>query len=136
MARRSAQDWESIVATALRRAADLFALEESPLADEAYIRDLGRERHPRKALMYGHAVRAALVAAATEGAADMDGRFRAFRVAYASGTPISAAAGQLGMTREHLTRHWRPTAVRLITAQLRATLGPAPIASVADPRAV
>jgi hypothetical protein len=135
MARRSGQDWEAIVAAALRRAADLFALEESPLAEEAYIRDLARERFPRKALMHGHAVRAALVAAAMEGAAEMDGRFRAFCVAYASGTPISVAASQLGMTREHLTRCWRPRAVRLITAQLRATLGPAHMGSAGDPRA-
>ena len=123
MARRSTQEWEHIVASAMRQARDLFELESSPLAEEDCVRVLARARYPTRILGTGLAIRDLLAHAAETIAQDCgDRRFGRFCALYAVGTPIADIAGALGMSRAHLSKYWRPKAVKLITAQLRAEL--------------
>jgi hypothetical protein len=118
-------DIELRVGQLLRSINDVDVLEGSPLARHKVVAALADSEFRGRAHPRGRSLQKLIRLAAKRAAEDASGpntqRLRVFVERYAAGHAVAAIAREIGLSREQVTRSYRPKAVQLIAARL-ATL--------------
>jgi len=119
--------WVSRIGQALRNLDDRSALNRSPLARLSYVERLARERHSRRILPRGLALREVLVECIESVVNDLSkeaalARACRYLVLLKQGLSCQQISSELGLSREHVSRVYRLKALELVTAEFLSTV--------------
>ena len=110
------------VATAIRHLNDPSSLRRSPLVKLTAVDELRRSKYRRYAFGSALSLRHLLRQAINRVLEAVDEREAYFLRRWASGDPIAAIARDMGLTRSHVSGHYRPRVIVLVTEEfLHAT---------------
>ena len=125
-------NWVSRVGEALRNLDDRSALNRSSLARLSYVEKLAREHHGGRILPRGLALREVLVSCVDNVVNDLDGepslsRECRYLTMLKNGLNTRQISGELGLSREHVSRVYRRRALELVTNEFLLTIKSTPV---------
>ena len=118
--RRPRSTWARRVAFGLRHLTDPFTLRTPELVRLAAVDRLRAERYPRMAFGRALALRDLLTQAVEHACVALPHPLDRFLQRYAQGVPIAVIARDLGLTRQYISRAYRPKCIEAVTSEFLA----------------